>query len=113
MAPGDGVAKRPLPSREVPRPLPQEFQALISHPLLQSARRQDPQPGRSQLNGQREPVQPPGELAERREVRGGRLVPGVDAPSPLQEQLNCRRNCFVGGNGQRPEGVYALAPNVE
>jgi len=33
VAPGDGVAKRPLPRREVPRPLPQEFQALISHPF--------------------------------------------------------------------------------
>jgi hypothetical protein len=110
MAPGDGVAKRPLPGREVPGALPQEVQALISHPLQQGVRREDPQRSSGQLDGQRQPIQPPGQFGERGEVRVGRLVPGMDAPSPLQEQLHSRRDCSVGRYGERPEGIGPLPP---
>ena len=40
-------------------------------------------------------------------------MPGVDAPSPIQEQLHRRRNSSVGRYGQRLDGVYALTPDIE
>ena len=113
MAPGDGVAKRPLPGREIHRPFPQELQRLLSYLLQQGLRRQHPQPCRSQLNRQRQAVQTSGELSECGKVLSARLVTGTDAPSAIQEQPHRRRDCRVGRNGQRLEAVNALGPDAE
>ena len=93
--------QRLLPRQPGPRPAGQQREPLIE-PGLQLARRHDPQPGRGQLDRQRDPIQPP---ADPPGHRGGLLVPGQRHPlrgGPVRQQPHRLA-------GQDRPGVSAVA----
>ena len=82
-------------------------------PGQQMAGRQHRQPGRGQLDGQRDPVQPAADLGDgpdrrlvRRELHAGRL-------GPVQEQPHGRPAVLVTGTRQRQRGDRVLAPGPD
>ena len=117
VAPGDRVAHGLLPGRQVVRAVHQHRQPA-GQPGQQVTGRQQPQPGRGQLDGQRDPVQPAADLGDgldrrlvRRELNAGRL-------RPVKEQLH--RGRFIGGAGipgsrqrQRGDRVLPAGPDPQ
>ena len=86
-APVQGVAQGLLPLGQVPGPAGQQAEPLVK-PRRQGLRRQQPDPGRGQLDGQRQPVQPAADLRDRRRVAAGQLEARVRGVRPLGEQAH-------------------------
>ena len=109
VAPGDRVAHGLLPGRQVVRALGQLGQRSVQ-PLQQPGRRQHRQPGRGQLQGQRDPVQP---TADSGHGRAGRAVRGELDPGggrPVQEQLRRGRGRQFARTGRQLQGVDRVLP---
>jgi hypothetical protein len=85
VAPGDGAAQGPLPVREGPGPGGQQGQAPLE-PGQDLLGGQHLGPGRGQLDGQGQPVEPGRDLGHRRGVLGGQPEPRPHRPGPLDEQ---------------------------
>jgi hypothetical protein len=83
VTPGNGVAHRLLSCRQSPCPSGQQRQAHFQA-LEQRPRRQDPDEGRSQLNGQRQAIEPLTDRHDRRVVCRQREV-CTGRPRPLDK----------------------------
>ena len=70
VAPGDGLAQRPLPLRQIPRAACQQLQPPLQ-PGKERVRAEEPHPCRGQLDGERQSIQAMTDLGHR---RGGRVV---------------------------------------
>ena len=87
--PLDHRPQRLLPRRGRPRPPGQQGEPLVQ-PGIQLGQRHHPQPGRGQLDGQRDAIKPPADAAD---DRGGLLIP--DQPHPV----------LLGAVGEQPHGL--------
>ena len=120
VAPGDGVAHGLLAGRQVARPIAQQPQAIL-HLRQQRLRREELDPGRRQLDGERQPV----EGAADRGHRGcRRLVEGQCRPhraGTLQEEAHRLvagqergvRRRISRRHRQGIDGRLVLAPHVQ
>ncbi len=120
VAPGDRAAERLLALREVARAareqlerLPQARQDRLGLEELHARRRE--------LDRERKPVEPVGDLRDRRGVRFGRLEPGLDRAPPVDEQphrLVLRELCERGevaevGQRERRHPILGLAADTQ
>jgi hypothetical protein len=116
VAPADGVAEGLLPLRQVSRAAGQEREAPAQPPEHRLGVQQ-PDPGRRQLDGQRQAVQPLADLGDGRRVLGGDGEVWPDLPRPLREQRDGgvlldplgQDRLPRGRQGQRRDRILALA----
>ena len=87
VAPGDRAAQRLLAGRQVARPGRQDVELLVEAGQ-DRLRRQDLDPGRGQLDGQRHAVEPGADGGDGRRVLVGDREPGLDRDGPLDEQAD-------------------------
>ncbi len=118
VAPGDGVAHGLLPAGQVMRPVGQHRQPAVQ-PGQQGRGGQEPGPGRGQLDGQRQSVQPPADPGHGRDGSGVQGQFRAGGAGTLHEQLcgwragqRFRRDGGLG-HGQRGDRVLAAAPHVQ
>jgi hypothetical protein len=117
VAPGDGVAEGPLAFWEGPGPGGEDGEALLE-PGQHLLGRQDLGPGCCQLDGQRQAVQPGGDLGHGRGVLFGQPEAWPYRQSPLGEQPDGFepaqgvevRESFGIGQIQRRHHILLLAP---
>jgi hypothetical protein len=85
VAPADGVAQRPLPRRQVAGTTGQ-YPQPVSQALQEDGGREELDAGGGQLDRERQPVEPPADLGDRRRrlVGDGEVVPGL--PGAVDEQ---------------------------
>jgi hypothetical protein len=116
--PVDHGPQRPLPRQARPRPAGQQGEPLIQ-PGIQLRGRHYPQPGRGQLQGERDAIQP---SADPPHQLRGRLVPGQDHPlgrGAVGEQpdglagLDCPDIVVTGRGAQRGDPVHVLAVDAQ
>ena len=118
IAPGDRVSHGLLPGRQVVRAAGQHRQPAVQ-PGQQRRRGKQPHPGRGQLNGQREPVQPPADLRHGRCRLGVQRQRRPHSTWPLHQQFHRWRvpqrfgRAGRGGQHQRRDRVVAPAPHVQ
>ncbi len=120
MAPGDGVAHRPQPDRQVERAAGQEGEAVLQAGQAPPGR-EDADPGRGQLDRQRQPVEPDADLRDRGRVLGREGEVGPDGAGALEEQGDRRVALQIRdgpglverGKRQRPEWELVLPRNAE
>jgi hypothetical protein len=116
VAPGDRGAQRPLPLREVAGP-PAEQREAAAQAGQERRRRPEAAARRGEFDRQRDPIQPPADLAH---GRGG-LRPegegGVHRLRPLGEQPDGggagRRRVRSRRDVERPEPVRVLPPHAQ
>ena len=118
MAPGDGVTQRLLPSREIARATG-ELQQPTAEPVQQHRRRQHLHPGRRQLDGQRQPVQPLADLGQLPRVLLGHVEVGANGLGTADEEGNRLGASYVGQaraaarQSERRHRSLALAPKAQ
>ncbi len=103
VGPGDGVAHRPMPVGPVALAAGEEAEALAQQGA-QRRDREDPQPGRRQLDRQRQPVQPRAHLGHRPRVAVGEGEAVVGRAGALDEQGD-RFDAAQRGDGRPGGGV--------
>ena len=112
-APVQGVLQGALPFGQVAGPAGQHAEPLVQ-PRGQRLRGQQPDPGRGQLDGQRQPVQPAADLRHRPGVFVGQLEARGNGVRPLHEQahrgvpLQVRRVAADPGGRNRQRGHREL-----
>ena len=114
VAPVDGAGDGALPFGEVDRTGGQD---PVAEPLHDGADRQQAHLWGDQLDGERQPVQPPNQLGDRRRVLLGQLEVGPDRHRPLHEQprridVEERFHAAVG-HPERAHRHLLLAADVE
>jgi len=90
VAPGDRGSHGPEPLRQIARAAGQQGQAPVE-PGQERPRRQQIEPGRGELDRQRQAVQPPDDLGHGRRVAGGEHEVGADVASALGKEGDRRR----------------------
>ncbi len=85
VAPGDGIAHRPLPGRRVQSATGQQRQPLLQ-PGEQRTWREDLDPGGGQLDGQRQTVQAAADVDHRLGILLGQIETGPGGLRPLNEE---------------------------
>ena len=93
MAPGDGIAHRALPGWQVASPAGQQGQSRLE-PSKKRAWRQHFHPGRRQLDGQRQAVQPLADPSNGRRV----LLAQLEARLHSRRALRKQRHRRIGGH---------------
>ena len=108
VAPVQGTAQGTLPGRGGTRTGGQQVEPVVEA-LPDLLGRQRPQPYRRQLDGQRQPVQPPADPGDRGLVVGGEREPGYGGGGPLAEQGDRRvgAQSAVLPPGRYPQRLHA------
>ena len=120
VAPGDGVAQGALPRRSIARSTGKDGQATFQ-PFLKGVRRQESDPRRGELDGQRQPIEALADGDDGGSVLLGQREVGHDGACSLHEEvdrghegeLGQRQNPFLRRQGQGRHRNLVLGAHLE
>ena len=120
MAPGNGVAQGALPRRSVAWSTGEDGQAAFQ-PFQQGVWRQESDPCRGELDGQRQPVEALADGDDGRRVVFAQREVRQDGPCSLHEKFDRRhagelgqgQSQFLRRQGQRRDGDLLLGAHLE